>query len=717
MATIINSISLQNFYNYFGDLKDNAFTFTTGINIISADNNMGKSKFYNAILWLLKDQVYDSDEKKFKPVGSSYVRMASSKAKSIGEPFDMAILIEYTNGKENYRVSKKVHFEKDNFSEWKPSGQIVEVEEISHGVTTPIYDTNSQTKIINGIIPLQLRDYALLQGESMEAIVDLSSKEGLQTTIETLADIGEIVKIRTNCTQLSRLSRNLYNEQQAKSTQQDKEGKSLLEEKKLLETRINTSKEELDVAQKDRSKAIETKERIEAIIENASSREQYRSEIGRIEADIDKLQNQKKKMEADITSKIFSDKPWLLLGHNRSIEHFVTKRDELQRERTLKQVQEQMKSDPSTILLPEGSPDVPSLKRMLRTERCEVCGRIAERGSEPWLNIQRLIERPKETAPKTANDFTTFFSDIQLSTGGLECDHEKIVEDITRYRKDIDHITSLIEDKKTELENIRTRFINAGGSTNSETKDKANLSEYKLATSNIEKYDTQISRIKENTSRWEQRIAQIDAIIASRDTDNHTKKYESFKDTMLCIEQLFDNAKERIFDRILDGLRKDANEKYKDLLKGNPVEGGTLTFNKQSDGTVRVSIKNAEDGELTGLGTGFQRMKQLSIIMAIISTKIGDNRFDYPFISDAPFSEFGDNFIKNFFRIAPNVFTQSIIMVKDLYDVNSNSNMNTLGKEIYDKMKVGEIPGAFYVNYIEERSDVTSLVTKTKKYI
>ena len=70
MGTIIKSIAFQNFYNYYGGLQDNKFCFTSGINIISADNNMGKSKFYNGILWILKDQVYDSDDKKFKPVGS-----------------------------------------------------------------------------------------------------------------------------------------------------------------------------------------------------------------------------------------------------------------------------------------------------------------------------------------------------------------------------------------------------------------------------------------------------------------------------------------------------------------------------------------------------------------------------------------------------------------------------------------------------------------------
>jgi DNA sulfur modification protein DndD len=41
----------------------NTYRCKEEINIVNADNNMGKSKFYNAILWILKDEVYDSDKK------------------------------------------------------------------------------------------------------------------------------------------------------------------------------------------------------------------------------------------------------------------------------------------------------------------------------------------------------------------------------------------------------------------------------------------------------------------------------------------------------------------------------------------------------------------------------------------------------------------------------------------------------------------------------
>ena len=43
MASIINSIAFKNFYNFYGDYSDNRYDFKEGLNIINADNGMGKS--------------------------------------------------------------------------------------------------------------------------------------------------------------------------------------------------------------------------------------------------------------------------------------------------------------------------------------------------------------------------------------------------------------------------------------------------------------------------------------------------------------------------------------------------------------------------------------------------------------------------------------------------------------------------------------------------
>jgi DNA sulfur modification protein DndD len=163
-------------------------------------------------------------------------------------------------------------------------------------------------------------------------------------------------------------------------------------------------------------------------------------------------------------------------------------------------------------------------------------------------------------------------------------------------------------------------------------------------------------------------------------------------------------------------LQTAANQIYKDLTKGNQTLGGTLTFKRSDDGTVSVSVIDSKGEELYGNGTGFQRMKQLAIVMSIISSKVGNKSFEYPFISDAPFSEFSWNFMNNFFEIAPNVFRQSIIMIKDLCDPNDPELVTAHGKEIYKQMNAGKLKGTFYVNFAETRADAGNLVTKKKCY-
>lgn len=52
MASIINSIAFKNFYNFYGDYSDNRYDFKEGLNIINADNGMGKSKM---VQWISLD--------------------------------------------------------------------------------------------------------------------------------------------------------------------------------------------------------------------------------------------------------------------------------------------------------------------------------------------------------------------------------------------------------------------------------------------------------------------------------------------------------------------------------------------------------------------------------------------------------------------------------------------------------------------------------------
>jgi len=711
MGTIIKSISFQNFYNYYGDFKQNTYNFKEGINIINADNNMGKSKFYNGILWILKDAVYDSDLKRMVNAGTSLIKMASGKALTEETLFDMGVNIKFIENDETYSVSKIVQFVRKG-NNWSTNERL-EILQTKDNKDIPVLDQTDKEKIIQKIIPAELMNYALLQGESMEQLVDLSSHNGLSSTIEALAGINNLIEICDISKDLSQRAKKLSNDKEREINANNNRNTELIQEREKLEVFIDSNSKKIGTFKTELSEATKKKEGLEAVLVNSQKQEKYRSILKTLQVEINELKEQKNEREKNITTMMFSENsPWLLMNLGNQISLFDQRRQNLTSE-----IATQKAMDNPFIKLPEGSPDIPSLQRMLRTEVCEVCGRPALKDSEYWNHIKMVMERPVNNENKNKNDFSTFYSSIQTTVGSFSLSIPQISQSIQEYRDRIDDIENLIEEKEEKKEIAKQGFLSAGGTENSsDSTARKNIADYTLAEKTIEKKSEDIEKAETQIRQWQTRLKQIEEALKEYNANNEITRYRDFKDIMCVVEAIFLNSKERIFDEIIQSLEVNANQKYSELTEGNLSAGGKLSFSKQLDGTVQVSIKNINDGELTGLGTGFQRMKQLSIIMAIISSKIGNKQFDYPFISDAPFSEFGDNFINNFFKIAPKVFTQSIILIKELYDPNSDDYLNSLGKKILDKMKNGEIQGAFYVNVIEEKADTTNLITKNKCY-
>lgn len=711
MATFIKSISFQNFYNYYGSFEDNTYYFSKGINIINADNNMGKSKFYNGILWLLENQVYDSDSKCMEPAESSLSKMASGKAVNDNEDFEMGVQIQFEADDKSYLVTKHVAFKKRDNALIK-GDCIVDVIKTENNKDYEVFDEDEKQQIVAKIIPHSLRNYALLQGESMERLVDLSSRDGLSSTIDTLAGISILRDICYSAKKQASTARSQYLQKDKAYTDNNKDAQLARDNYDRMLTRIENLRESILYDSQELDRANSEKDELEAYLVSAAKRGNIRNELRSIEKEISDKKNLKDATEKSITSLIFNDRdPWILMG----LEDEIAKYSEL-RDKHIANLAVQNNDNTLVIMLPEGSPDVASLNRMLTSEVCEVCGQPAHRGSEAWKHIKMILDRPKKKVT-TRNHLSYLWDILQKNTAGYSQTIPNIEEQIQDKIQQIEDLESELEALTQKRGDFFVQLSQAGGnSTASENDDVDIMSRYNYA-SNI---------ISELTKRKE------DNISALRKAEIFVKTYEDkreltgqneevikakkYSETLKAIQEVFDETKDRIFDDILASLEVEANRKYQELTEGNQSSGGRLSFKKQQDGTVRVSIRNVNDGLVTGLGTGFQRMKQLSIVMAIISSKIGDKQFDYPFISDAPFSEFGENFISNFFAIAPNVFSQCIIMIKELYDPIDPQLLNTFGKRILKKMKEGEISGTFYVNVIKDKADTTGLVTSHKCY-
>ena len=713
MATIIKSVSFENFYNYYGSYVNNQYNFTRGINIISADNNLGKSKFYNGFLWLLQDQVYDSDLKCLKDANESLTKMASGKAKAEDKDFEVGVKVVFTNNGTEFTLKKYALFKTVDGNLTHSSSKL-DVMKHENNADYPILDKNEQENILNKIfIPLSLRPYALLQGESMDRLVDLSSPQALSKAIDTLAGISILKAICTTAKNLAKKADSLFRQKDKENSENNQAKIADSDKREKLQEGLEKAQEKKELADAERSKAEIIKEQLDAYLSNSTKRMEIRSRLERLAIQIKNIEDRIRKGETSITKMIFDDEnPWLLMGLDDELDVFAKRRTKFVGEVAV----QNNKDGALVIMLPEGSPDTSSLERMLKNEICEVCGQPAHKGSEAWDHIKLILDRPKKIST-SRNDFGQFYGSLEKSASAYSLSIPKIEQRIIEKSDELDNLKDELQELLDNKEGVLTELNNAGGNAdNSEFNDKKLLQDYDLATSTITKKENEIIELQSQIDTFTSSISKLDVQLKKYKKNEAVEKYEMFAQLLNSISSAFDETREAIFDRTIKMLEEEANKKYTALTEGNQSSGGRLVFKKDHD-VVHVSIRDINNGVITGLGTGFQRMKQLSIVMAIISSKIGNEKtFDFPFISDAPFSEFGENFINNFFKVAPNVFTQSVIMIKELYDPKANDLLTPFGRKVLDRMKSDELPGTFYVNLYEEKTDTIGLVTSHKCY-
>lgn len=712
MGTIIKSVAFENFYNYYGSYEANEYQFKAGINIVNADNNMGKSKFYNGFMWMLRDQVYDSDKKAFMDANESLVKMASGKAKAEDPLFKVGFRVIFTNGEVEYTVEKYSNFSTSD-GELLHTPSMMSVFKKENNADTPVLDKDEQMDIINRVfIPLTIRNYALLQGESMDRLVDLSSKEALSDTIDTLAGISVLKGICDISRKMAKMADSLYQTKDSENSKNDTAKQLQKENRTNFLKNIEKLKEEIEAAKDEFNAAKRKKEELDAYISNSTKRIEIRSKL---DANTIAIKDAKKNIddiEMSITKRLFDEEnPWLLMGMQDELEVFDAKR-----EKHIGELARINDDGALVIMLPEGSPDTSSLERMLKTEVCEVCGQRAHKGSDAWNHIKMILDRPKKIST-TRNDFGHFYGMLQNSASSYLMSIPRLTSKIEDVKIRLEKMKEDLEELEEKKNDIFTELNNAGGhADNSEYNDRNVVADYRQVNSVISIKEREIIDKNKMVARMENSLAAINQKLSSYKKSMDIERYEEFALVVGNINAIVEETKDDIIDRTIKALAQNANEKYRALTSGNQSSGGILDFQRDHD-VVNVTIRDVNNGEITGLGTGFQRMKQLAIVMAVISSKIGDEKkFDYPFISDAPFSEFGENFINNFFAVAPEVFSQSIIMIKELYDPDVDDLLTPFGRRILDKMNKGQIPGTFYVNVIEEKADTTDLVTTHKCY-
>lgn len=729
MASIINSISFKNFFNYYGEFEDNLYDLKEGINIIVADNGAGKSKFFNAFLWLFNDQVLDSDDKLRKNIKDIYVKILSDKAKNetqIRDTVDCAIQVEYTHGKlHKFQIIKSFTLTKLNNdisdpNSWQFTLNDTEINKTDLVLTKykPIYDEDEKRKIIDRLILPNFRKYSFFQGEEVDDIIDFSEKDSIEDAVQNLTDISKYRKLVDLTEEFkTKAERDLTNQNNANDQQTIALNNAISEKDKVRE-QLDHETKKLTEWETTFSDAEKEKNNLDKIHANAGKRKELDDKLKPL---VKKLKDKASEFEEfldRINNKFFDGNfSWIAMGFDKAIKDFRNLNDKFIDERYRKKALLDIEESPNNYFhfLPINSPDAVSIQNMIDNEHCYVCDRPAKKGKPEYDYLLKLKNRPIESAKEKTfvkNDLKDFFGNIQIQAqpfysripdvkNSIKLTKEKEQE----LKRQINQIKERIKSLKDQRKDI---FV---GGEDSETSDSQILSNYHGAIRRMEnarsKIDDiirpKIDKLKIDIRNIEN---EIDSLNSTQDIpqgfkDNYSIAIDLAKATL--------NAKNRVYDNMINLLEKHANQHFKNLTINNDLAGGILKFEKTPSGSINFNYLDSNNNIVHGSSEGFQRMKKFSVVMAIISAN--NSQYNYPLLADAPISAFGEGFTEGFFDATGEVFPQSIVLVKEIYKRNDDMKINDLGRRLLKDKNVKTM----YVNHVPEGAEQIDLVTtKTK---
>ena len=728
MASIIKSISFKNFFNYYGNYEDTKYEFEEGVNIVVADNGAGKSKFFNAFLWLFYDQVLDSDDKTKKNIKDFAVKIISDKAKnetSIGDQVQTGIKIEYDTERFKYQITKSLTATRlsekiTDFDSWQITIDDIEVDKTDHILPKykPVYDAEEKQKIINRLILPTLRQYSFFQGEEVDKMIDFNKKSSIEDAVRTLTNISKYEEIADIVKDIAeRAEKDLNRQTKATSDHNDRLEKAL-ETKKELQEKLAQENEKLSEFNTLYEAAEQEKNDLEQNFANAEKRKELDDKISSKNRVLKGVKEEYDSLLDNINNRFFDGNfSWIALGFEDSISDFKEKIREFRQKRYEKKALLSAAENPNDYftILPSDSPDAVTLQQMIDEEHCYVCDREAKTGTNAHNYLIKLKNRPNQNTTQkefVKNDLEDFFGNLQLNAAPFLNKFDSISTSVLRTREKESELKQRLDKLSSELRALKSErkdILIAG--TESEGTDNAVsvINQYKGAIRRMEGASSRIERLQDSILSLKFQIDNTEKEITSlRPQDipeGYTTNYEISKDLVNATLK----AKDRVFDKMVSLLENHANEHFQNLIKYNDIKGGVLKFEKTPTGGISLDYIDELGNDVSGASEGFQRMKKFAVVMSIISANT--TQYNYPLLADAPLSAFGKAFNKGFFEAIPEVFPQSIILVKDLYDKDSPDKLTDLGQGL---MKNDYIK-TFYINEVDEELPQIERTTKIER--
>lgn len=723
---IINKIEIENYLCYYGI---NEFEFSKGLNIILGENNEGKTKFFEALQWLL--------------IGNNKNLESLVSAKKIDEAcFDDEFVVSVSMtvaaiGNIN-KVKRAFTVKKGFDNNFTTSNYLCEGR---------VEDNNGRRSVdgeslLNSIFPFEIREhYSMFSGE--EALNIFRRENALINLINFFSDAKHYNKysnkgafLRDKAEKAVGDSTRLNQKNQREYNLLESEILQLLREQEKYKVYYNSTEQEIVKLEKN------IKE-VKKYVANAEALEVINKKITILNEEIS---NQERRIDENYTTYLF-DENWILVNFEPFHKEFAEKiavhskkhrelEKQFEKQKGIKEGEKKAKAEllNNAVPLPIGVPSKAHMEEMLNDNICKVCGRPANpNGSKDeiraynfmlsklksYLESQDMEEiGHKEEESLFKFDYTNRLENLSLS-------HEDNLKKLRVIKTKIKDCFEFNEARKKDLEELKNKLENEK-SEQEKILGKSNVAADRLF-DNLKNYNSWQDRLidkNKEISDYESILSEIENSINLKktqkdkiDTNNANKFLLKTRDILRDIEIVFNQTKEQKFNEFIEKLETKSNQ----ILSKINVEAftGQIKFIKRknigNEFKIEVTLYE-EGGRYFKPGNSVETSKNIAILLAISELANEVRNEVYPLILDAPISSFGKTKASDFLNLIYDTSIQKIVLLKDYINSERAKDGSIIDIYINDEFKKVKRDKAIWVK-LERPFDKNNLKTISTKVI
>ena len=691
----IKNITIENFQCYY---KENQIEFGDGLNLIIGNGGKGKSKLFNAFYWVLFGKIYITDygwcstdklplnEKNIKINKHEFINKKALYDAKKGDLVKCSVRVELESDKRQiYLIERSVTARRTEEQDWKS----IFAWDISSAFLKVSYDTHTGTRVVSDIIaegvvadlfPAGIRGYIWFQGESLDSLINFSNPDKLKDAVKHISYFPFYEKQTAIIEQAKRKIERAETRHLQEVNAQNAAARTILRDleryRKNLEDETNTSKRIEDTITKMQVVMATDESKVKGLAKFSSLVSEYdylKLEIQRIVNELSRIDEEQRRLLPIL---------WVL----RDTDELIRKSKEI-----INSHVEEITSAPEKKYL--DNPGRAKLEEILyKDHRCYVCGCPVDEEHQERVDWIKERIRLQEDYLRQMEEYTSNLAEsnkFKLFVGQIKDYPDQLLVSLSQIDKNymkMEEETAKLQNKLKVLNDKRDKIEREI----EEIKRKHNVDPRREA-QNFVNIDHSIQATRANVEREQRRYNASQQTIKElkktiKDKERELERFGTQTGVISTVEETewknISNALEKICRTVQEKARKEllvkiqtrANEFYKKFTQHDRGYTGEIVI----DDNYSIMFD-------PNLNTSHEDRKKMSIINALLSLNQEALGTYYPFISDAPTSNFDPNTTHRYLMGVKDIFEQTIIMTKDVIIGDENY------QELYGNSKISRI--------------------------